>query len=545
MTKDKTLLFLLFITALILLSTVGTYGVIESSDARYAEIGREMFISKDWLHPNLLDIHHYHKPPITYQITALGYELFGVNAFGARFFLQIAILVQMLLVYLLTLQFTPNKKTGLWAAAIYFTFPLVLVASRNLTTDAFLTTFTLLSIYVWVRYRKEGQSLWLYIFTLSLGLGFLTKGPVVFLAPTLFALLYNRLETSKQTWNIHHIAAWSLFIAIAASWFLYLAIDNPAFWDYFIGRQTVDRFSHNVFSRSEPFWYFIALAPLLGMPWLLLLPWFIKKLKLKFSTDTIESILLLAVAVPLIFFSISTSKRILYILPLYPLLAVVIALMLQKTKEEKSIFVLRFIAGYALLLFIALGIAPWIAGKITFPTLLTPISFFLILWLVWFWRSSTMEVKSKSVLISFVAAAYFLLAATTLFSYSVQSFKIATPVAQWIKEKQLDKQEILVYNKRLPSLAFELNRSIISLYNGDRSLNREVQFETDNKWEKYLYNITQKSERQRLERLLKKNPSVLVVYKVDLSAAQTWLKAYYPQKKRLGKWTIYYQEDKE
>ncbi len=545
MTKDKTLLFLLFITALILLSTVGTYGVIESSDARYAEIGREMFISKDWLHPNLLDIHHYHKPPITYQITALGYELFGVNAFGARFFLQIAILVQMLLVYLLTLQFTPNKKTGLWAAAIYFTFPLVLVASRNLTTDAFLTTFTLLSIYVWVRYRKEGQSLWLYIFTLSLGLGFLTKGPVVFLAPTLFALLYNRLETSKQTWNIHHIAAWSLFIAIAASWFLYLAIDNPAFWDYFIGRQTVDRFSHNVFSRSEPFWYFIALAPLLGMPWLLLLPWFIKKLKLKFSTDTIESILLLAVAVPLIFFSISTSKRILYILPLYPLLAVVIALMLQKTKEEKSIFVLRFIASYALLLFIALGIAPWIAGKITFPTLLTPISFFLILWLVWFWRSSTMEVKSKSVLISFVAAAYFLLAATTLFSYSVQSFKIATPVAQWIKEKHLDKQEILVYNKRLPSLAFELNRSIISLYNGDRSLNREVQFETDNKWEKYLYNITQKSERQRLERLLKKNPSVLVVYKVDLSAAQTWLKAYYPQKKRLGKWTIYYQEDKE
>ncbi len=545
MTKDKTLLFLLFITALILLSTVGTYGVIESSDARYAEIGREMFISKDWLHPNLLDIHHYHKPPITYQITALGYELFGVNAFGARFFLQIAILVQMLLVYLLTLQFTPNKKTGLWAAAIYFTFPLVLVASRNLTTDAFLTTFTLLSIYVWVRYRKEGQSLWLYIFTLSLGLGFLTKGPVVFLAPTLFALLYNRLETSKQTWNIHHIAAWSLFIAIAASWFLYLAIDNPAFWDYFIGRQTVDRFSHNVFSRSEPFWYFIALAPLLGMPWLLLLPWFIKKLKLKFSTDTIESILLLAVAVPLIFFSISTSKRILYILPLYPLLAVVIALMLQKTKEEKSIFVLRFITGYALLLFIALGIAPWIAGKITFPTLLTPISFFLILWLVWFWRSSTMEVKSKSVLISFVAAAYFLLAATTLFSYSVQSFKIATPVAQWIKEKHLDKQEILVYNKRLPSLAFELNHSIISLYNGDRSLNREVQFETDNKWEKYLYNITQKSERQRLERLLKKNPSVLVVYKVDLSAAQTWLKAYYPQKKRLGKWTIYYQEDKE
>ena len=284
MIKHKEIVSLLFIAALILLSTVGTFGVIESSDARYAEIAREMFSSGDWLHPNLLDIHHYHKPPITYQITALGYELFGVNPFGARFFLQIAILIQMLLVYLLTLEFNHNKKVGLWAAGIYFSFPLVLIASRNLTTDAFLATFTLLSLYAWVRYRKSGQFLWLYVFTLALGLGFLTKGPVVFLAPVIFALLYNRMEKTKQAWSIHHIVAWLLFIAIAASWFIYLAIDNPAFWDYFIERQTVDRFSHNVFNRSEPFWYFIVLTPVLGMPWLLLLPWFIKKLKLKLNT---------------------------------------------------------------------------------------------------------------------------------------------------------------------------------------------------------------------------------------------------------------------
>ena len=541
MTQNKTLLSLLFIVALLLLATAGTYGVIESSDARYAEIAREMYLSQDWLHPNLLDIHHYHKPPLTYQLTALGYEIFGVNHFGARFFLQMAIVLQIFLVYLLTLQFTTHKKTAIYAAAIYFTFPIVLIASRNLTTDAFLTTFVLLAIYAWVRYRKRGQFVWLYGFTLALALGFLTKGPVVFLAPVIFILLYNRLETSKQTWSFHHLFAWALFIILSASWFIYLMVDNPSFWDYFIQRQTVERFSQNVFNRSEPFWYFIVLAPLLGMPWLLLLPWFVKKLKFRLHLASIENILLLAVLIPLIFFSISTSKRVLYILPLYPLLAVVLALMLSKIKEEHHTFILRFMLGYASLLFIALGIAPWIPSKIDFPVLFTPISLLLLFWLVWFWHSKHMEIKSKSILISFVSAGYFLLAATALFSYSVQSFRIATPVATWLKTHHLENKEILVYNKRLPSIAFELNRSVISLYDGDHTLNREVQFEKDEKWKTYLYNIRKEEEKIRLKKRIENTSSVLILYKKELPQTQAWLKSYYPHKVTLNKWTIYYQ----
>jgi len=540
MTQDRTLWLLFFLASLLLLVTVGSYGVIESSDARYAEIAREMYVSGDWLHPNLLDVHHYHKPPLTYQITALGYKLFGINAFGARFFLQIAIVLQMLLVYLLTLQFTSHKKVALWAAAIYFSFPMVLIASRNLTTDTFLTTFTLLGIYAWVRYRKEGKFRWLYVFTLSLAFGFLTKGPVVFLAPVVFALLFNRLEIRKQKWSLHHIVAWSIFVMLSASWFIYLALDNPAFWNYFIERQTVERFSKNVFNRSEPFWYFIVLTPLLGMPWVLLLPWLVKKTKVRFTLGTVENILLFSVLIPLVFFSISTSKRVLYILPLYPLLAVFIALMLSKLHVQYHHVVLRFVFAYAAFVFTALGVAPWIPGKITFPELLTPLSLFLLVFLFWFWRQTSMESRNKSVFISFVTAGYFLLSATALFSHSVQSFRIASPVAAWIKENHVENREILVYNKRLPSLAFEMNRSIVSLYDGDRTLNREVQFEKDNMWQKYLYNITEKKEKIRLQNRLKSTPSVLISYKKVIPPKHTWLKEYYRKHTVIGKWNIYY-----
>jgi 4-amino-4-deoxy-L-arabinose transferase len=539
--KHKEIIILLLIISTLLLLTVGSYGVIETSDARYAEIGREMFISDDWLHPNLLDIHHYHKPPLTYQITALGYELFGVNPFGARFFLQIAILIQILLVYLLTLEFIKDKKVALWASAIYFTFPLLLSASRNLTTDTFLTLFTLLAIYSWVKYRKYQDFIWLYLFTISLGLGFLTKGPVVFIAPIIFVLLYNRLEVAKNKFGIHHILSWGIFLIIASSWFIYLAIDNPAFWDYFIGRQTVDRFSHNVFNRSEPFWYFIALAPILGMPWLFLLPWFSKKIDIKLNTKSIEGVLLISVIIPLIFFSISTSKRIFYILPLYPLFAIMVALMLDKLSKESGQKVLYIISGYAITFFTALAIVPWLDIKINFPTIFTPISIILIFITIWIYRKSKFTNKNRAVFISTISASYLLLASTLLFSYSVNSFKIATPITEWIKSNNLDKQEILVYNKRVPSIAFELNHSIISLYDGDRSLNREVQFETNSSWREYLYNLTKPSENMRLKELLDTNPSMLITYKVTLPQRLKWLQNYYPKYKEIGKWRVYYQ----
>jgi len=190
-----------------------------------------------------------------------------------------------------------------------------------------------------------------------------------------------------------------------------------------------------------------------------------------------------------------------------------------------------------------LAVAPWMPGKIIFHTYLTTISVLLTIILLWFIRTNSMQTKSKSVLISFVTAIYFLLAATALFSHSVYSFKIATPLAEWLKAAHLENSEILVYNKRLPSLAFELNHSIISLYDGDRSLNREVQFEKDTKWRAYLYNISQENEQKRLADYLQDKESVLVLYKQTLPKKQRWLQTIYTHTKHLGPWTIHYKEE--
>ncbi len=88
----STLLFLLALYAVLCFYRLGSWGVLETSEARYAAMGREMYLSGDYLHPTFTGLRHYHKPPLTYTVTALAYRLFGVSAWSARIFLQLALL---------------------------------------------------------------------------------------------------------------------------------------------------------------------------------------------------------------------------------------------------------------------------------------------------------------------------------------------------------------------------------------------------------------------------------------------------------------------
>ena len=539
MNKKLSFNLFLFIAAISLLINVGSYGVIESSDARYAEIGRAMHVSGDYMHPNLLDVHHYHKPPFTYQITALGYKIFGINPFGARFFLQLAIILQLILVYHLSILLFNNKKTALWSAVIYFSFPLVLISSRNLTTDAFLATFVLLSIYSWVKYRKSGVIKWLYAFTLSLALGFLTKGPVIFIVPVIFILFYNRTEKAKRSFSFHHIAAWALFLIVAASWFVYLGYHNPAFLDYFLGKQTADRFSKNAFGRTEPFWYFLAFAPLVGLPWFLAFIYLLKDQKDLLKTKTIHFALLMAFVIPLIFFSISSSKRILYILPLYGLLAILIADLFSRINTEKIKTINGFILGFSGLILLTFIVAPFINTGMNFPYYLAGASCVVVILIFLLYKSAKEEVKFKPIFTSFVVTVFLLISASTILAKNELKVNASKPVTDFIISENLNSRDILVYNIRKSSIAFGLNKSIISLYDGHESLNRETQFETDTNWKNHLINLKNSNELESLREIVEK-PTVLLLYRKQLPERLDWLAKKYTHKKVIEKWTILY-----
>lgn len=539
MKRHLGIILLLIVGSIVLFINVGSYGVVESSDARYAEIAREMYVSGEYLHPDLLDIHHYHKPPLTYQITALGYKLFGINAFGARFFLQIAVLLQVLLVYALGLALFDKRRIALWAAMIYFSFPLVLASSRNLTTDAFLTTFVLGAILSWVRYRRSARVRYLYGFTLALALGFLTKGPVVFIVPVIFVLAYNATERPKKRLGRHHIGAWLLFVVLASSWFVYICVQNQAFIDYFLVRHTVERFSKNVFNRTEPFWYFLALAPLLGMPWLLILPYLLRYNRSAFRARSVSWALLLGVSIPLFFFSISSSKRILYILPFFGLLAILIAMLLEQIPPERARRVQGLVLGYVTVVLSAFMATLVVDMGFIFPWQVPGLAFLSIPIFIGLFTRSGLSYQSRSVFGVLLVSLIMLGNSGLIMSSNQLQVNSAKPVTDFILAKGLSGRQIIVYNTRKPSIAFGLNKSIISLYDGDGSLNRETQFEEDEKWKDYLIDVTADMGKNKLRKILQE-PSVLLIHRFSLSQGMEWLPRYYGNKEIMGRWSIYY-----
>ncbi|MHA6249090.1 ArnT family glycosyltransferase [Pontibacter sp. CAU 1760] len=523
---------------LLLLYNVGGWGVTESSEARYAEISREMLRGGDWLHPRLLGIQHFHKPPVTYMLSAIGMEAFGVNAFGARFFLQVSVVLQTLLVYLIGLALFRNSRQALIAAMVYSTMPAVLISARNLTTDSFLTTFELGAIWSWLRYKNRCKSGWLYLFYLLLGIAFLTKGPVGLIFPLLLVIGHQVGVPGRQRTSAwHHLPALLLFLLVGTSWYAYLIWEDPKFLDYFFLKHTVQRYANpETFGRSKPWWFYIVLAPALSMPWAALLAVYYRKLRE--LSPALKRLFVLWLLVPLVFFSFSGSKLILYILPLFAGMSLLIAWLLtslvpgaiQKATTGSMVFFAILASALLLAPLLPVGIRLSARAALLYPLLILAGLFLL-------WRTAALPVH-KLLLSGLVFTFLLLPYSTHLLHDNPNLTNGSQPIAAAIAARHLQDRKILVYDKLLPSLAFELDKQVITLHHENHDLERETQFERTAAWHALLLEVDEPEGRQHIKHLLNEHP-VLVV-KNDLPQEQTWMKRYFKHQQQVGKWKLYF-----
>ena len=59
--------------------------LMDTTEARYGEIGRKMAELNDWVTPWFdYGVPYWGKPPLAFWVTAISFKLFGVNEFAAR-----------------------------------------------------------------------------------------------------------------------------------------------------------------------------------------------------------------------------------------------------------------------------------------------------------------------------------------------------------------------------------------------------------------------------------------------------------------------------
>lgn len=522
--------FVLTAIFIIALFHLGSWGLTETSEARYAEIAKEMIETGDFIHPTKMGISHYHKPPLTYYITTLGYLIFGINEFGARFFLSIALLLQLILVYKTSILLFNDRKTSLLAVVLYFSTPLVLASARNLTTDAYLNTFVLLAVYYWLRYLDEKK--FFYLFYVALSLGFFTKGPLVFIPVFVFQLTWLYFSKRKIRFSIYDVWGIILFLITCGWWYLAVIWENPLVLNYFTSNQIYERIiSNDAFNRGKPFWYYITFLPISLFPWVIFL-----SLKKTNTTSIKRKILFTSFILIIIIFSTFKTKLIFYVLPSLVFLILFASNQLVELSEAHWKKFTLYLYGYFTFLFVIVFAAILLHKiELELPYVLILLAGLLISFLgikntTWFYKNV------YTLLINSLALLLFSTFAMRSNELQINSVK---PIATFVST--LKSKNVYIYNYLLPSMSFYTNKNIITINNGNYTCKREVQFEQNLKYLKSYYNLEENKEIIRFNTDFNTQNAVFLVRKKEILPAHIKNELMpFKHKKYFGKWILFY-----
>jgi 4-amino-4-deoxy-L-arabinose transferase-like glycosyltransferase len=338
---------------------LGNRHLVKPDEGRYAEIPREMVASGDWLTPRLNGYKYLEKPALQYWATAASFSLFGQNEWAARLWPGLTGFLGVLLVFWAGKRlFAP--PAGLCGAAVAASCALYVVIGHILTLDMAMTFFMSASVFAFAVAQQDsgesGRRRWMLVAWAAAALAIMTKGLVGIVLPVGAVAAYVLLQRDwRLLTRLHLIQGGLLFLAIAAPWFILVSLANPEFLRFFFVHEHFERFLTREHDRYQPAWFFIPV--LLGG----ILPWIVGLFPALWRAWTCSAaasfhpqrFLLLWCAMVLLFFSVSNSKLIPYILPLFPALSLLIGNYLCSARRR----VVLAQAGVASLLGIAVALA--------------------------------------------------------------------------------------------------------------------------------------------------------------------------------------------
>lgn len=308
---------------------LGHAPLIDPDEGRYAEIPREMLERGDLITPTLNYVKYFEKPPLIYWLNAGSMKLLGQNEFAARLPSALAGLLTVLATYIAGRKLM-DRRTGLIAAFMLGSTAGFLFQSRIILTDMLLTLCLSAALFCFLlatQSQEKRRRLFYRLFFICCGLAVLTKGLIGIVLPAGIIFWYLLLG---RRWHILPEIPWFsgilLFLLVTVPWFVLVSLHNPEFPHFFFIREHFQRFTSTIHRRSQPAWFFLPILLLTMLPWSFFIPGSLKKAwQDRHTTREVTLFLLIWPLVIIFFFSLSNSKLIPYILPVFPPLALLIA----------------------------------------------------------------------------------------------------------------------------------------------------------------------------------------------------------------------------
>lgn len=324
-----TLLWAVFLVAYVQL--VSSLALIDPDEGRNAEVAREMAASGDFVVPHLNELPYLDKPIFLFAAGALSMHAFGVNEFAARLpALASTVATVGLVVAFGWIRF--GRDAGLVAGMLLASSPLVLAFAGIVIFDAPMMLWVTCATMAFHLALEHGQQGWRLAAWAAVGLAVLTKGPVGFVLPMLVSI-GNALANRRPVSRLFSAAGLAVFVLPVGLWFLAVTLRHPEFPHYAFVRETFERVATDSMRRTGPVYYFLPILIAGAFPAMVMLlagaRGLLPAMKMRGSGMRDELFLLLWMLLPLIFFSLSQSKRPGYILPVVPAIALLGARALQ------------------------------------------------------------------------------------------------------------------------------------------------------------------------------------------------------------------------
>lgn len=341
--QNKKLLIGIFVLAIfyLYLGHIGSYHLMDPDEGRYNQIPHEMLLSGDFITPHLNGVEYFEKPAFQYWFTAIMMKIFGVTEFAGRILPALSGIGCVFLAgFLGKMMYTP--RVGLLSAGILATSCLNLVVSSINILDMALTLFMTACMVFFYAFERTEKRKWLLAFYLAMGLGVLTKGLVAIILPFgiifWYALITKRFRLFLQLFYIPGIL---LFLVVTVPWFYLVCQANHDFFYFFFVREHFLRFTTKMHDRFQPWWFFIPFVIIGMLPWTgFIFSLFSKKGVIRQTSSERNRFdiiyLLLWFFIIFIFYSISDSKLVPYIMPCWMPLCILIAASFKRFEETNS-----------------------------------------------------------------------------------------------------------------------------------------------------------------------------------------------------------------
>ena len=327
---------------------LGTLPLLGPDEPRYAQVAREMFLRGDLITPTLGGHTWFEKPALLYWLMIASYKIVGVNEWSARLgsalcgLLTIAAVayvgraVESALEAERTFDLEPGASGfGFWSTLVMASSLGLIVFSRAASFDVVITMTTAwaLAFFVVSQFRESRQTRLLLGFYVFVGLSLLAKGLVGIVIPFGVVGLYYLLRRAWPNRQVWLSLLWGvpLALAVSATWYgPVIARHGWTFIDEFFIQHHFARYVSNKYHHPQPLYFYPAIILLLALPWSPFLFTSLAKIRnwAWRGTDALSVVRVFALAwlaLPIVFFSFSSSKLPGYILPALPAVAFLIA----------------------------------------------------------------------------------------------------------------------------------------------------------------------------------------------------------------------------